>query len=139
MHGPIYVIIFGMIFFGIGGGLTYRQFVFKQQAAQVQGEVTGYTMGNCDEDGCSYKPVVSFEIQDGKSISYTSTYSSSPPAYDVGEAVTVFYSPENPENAIIDGEGKVFRIIFMSVGGVIIFFGLIFFTANIRHSFLTEE
>jgi len=139
MHGPIYVIIFGMIFFGIGGGLTYQQYAFTQQAAQAQGEVTGYTMGNCDEDGCSYKPVVSFETQDGKSISYTSAYSSSPPAYDVGETVTVFYLLENPGNAIIDGEGKVFRIIFMSVGGVIILFGLIFFTANIRHSFLTEE
>ena len=138
MHGPIYVIIFGMIFFGIGGGLTYRQYAFKQQTTQVQGEVTGYTMDSCDDDGCSYKPVVSFETRDGKSISYTSSYSSSPPAYDVGETVTVYYSPENPEKAIINGEGKVFRIIFMSVGGAIILFGLGFFVANIRNSFLTE-
>lgn len=139
MRGPIYVIIFGMIFFGIGGVLTYRQYAFKQQAIQVQGEVTGHTMGSCDEDGCSYKSVVSFETRDGKSISYTSTYSSSPPAYDVGETVTVFYSPENPEKAIIKGEGIVFRIIFMSVGGIIILFGLGFFALNLRNSFLTEK
>mgnify|MGYP006910699557 CR=1 FL=1 len=45
MHGPIYVIIFGTIFFGIGGGLTYRQYAFTQQTTQAQGEVTGYTHG----------------------------------------------------------------------------------------------
>jgi hypothetical protein len=139
MHGPIYVFIFGMIFFGIGGGLTYRQIAFKQQAIPVQGEVTGHTMGNCDDDGCSYKSVVSFESLDGKSESYTTTFSSNPPAYDVGETVTVFYSPENPEKAVIDGEGKVFRIIFMSIGGVIILSGIGFFATNIKNSFLTEE
>ena len=139
MHGPIYVVIFGLIFFGIGGGLTYKQYAFKQQAAQAQGEVTGHTMGGCDDDGCSYKSVVGFQTQDGKSASYTTTFSSSPPAYDVGETVTVFYSPENPEKAIIKGEGIVFRIIFMSVGGVIILFGLGFFVSNVRDSILTEE
>lgn len=138
MHGPIYVVLFGMIFFGIGGGLTYRQYTFEQQGIQVLGEVTGHTMGNCDDDGCSYKSVVSFKTQDEKSISFPSNYSSSPPAYDVGETVTVFYSPENPEKAIIKGEGKVFRIVFMSVGGVIILFGLSLFTSNVKKSFKTE-
>jgi len=41
MSGPIYVILFGLIFFGIGGGLTYRQYTFEQQAIPVQGKVTG--------------------------------------------------------------------------------------------------
>jgi hypothetical protein len=139
VRGPIYVIIFGMIFFGIGGGLTYRQLLFKQKAIQAQGEVTGHTMGSCDEDGCSYKSVVDFETQNGRSISYTSTYSSNPPAYDVGETVTVFYLPENPEKAIIQGEGIVFRIIFMSVGGAIILFGLVFFASALRNNLMTEE
>jgi hypothetical protein len=138
MHGPIYVVLFGMIFFGIGGGLTYRQYTYEQQGIQVQGEITGHTMGNCDEDGCSYKSVVSFKTQRGKSISFATTYSSSPPAYDVGDTVTVFYSPENPEKAIIKGEGLVLRIVFMSVGGVIILFGLSLFASNLRKSSLTE-
>ncbi len=138
MHGPIYVILFGMIFFGIGGGLTYRQYTLEQQGIQVQGEVTGHTIGNCDDDGCSYKSVVSFKTQNGKSISFSTTYSSNPPAYDVGETVTVFYPPENPEKATIKGEGKVLRIVFMSFGGVVIFFGLGLFTLNVRNSSLDE-
>ena len=139
MHGPIYVVIFGMIFFGIGGGLTYRQYRFEQQGIEVQGKVTGHTMAGCNEDGCPYKSVVSFKTQDGRSVSYTTTFSSNPPAYDSGETVTMFYMPENPEKAIIQGEGKVFRIIFTSIGGVIILFGLGIFVSNVRKSFLTEE
>ena len=139
MHGPIYVFIFGMIFFGIGGGLTLRQFTFMLQGIEVQGEVTGHTMGNCDEDGCSYKSVVAFETLDGKPISYTSTFSSSPPAHDAGERVTIFYSPENPQKAIIKGEGKWFRIIFMGVGGIIILFGFSFFVSNLSNASIHEE
>jgi hypothetical protein len=138
MHGPIYVVAFGMIFFGIGGGLSYRQYAFEQKGIQAQGEVTGHTMGSCDDDGCSYKSVVSFKTQEGKSVSFSSFYSSSPPAYDAGEKVTVFYTPENPEDAIIKGEGKVFRIVFMSVGGVIILFGLSIFTSNLKKNFSAE-
>jgi hypothetical protein len=54
----------------------------------------------------------------------------------VGESVQVFYSPENPEKATIKGEGRVFRIIFMTVGGVIIIFGLFMFGSNIKNSYL---
>jgi len=139
MGGPIYVNLFGLIFFSVGGGLTIKQYAFKQQAIAVSGKVTGHTMGSCDEDGCSYRSVAKFQTQEGKLITYTSTYSSSPPAYDVGEQVTVFYSPENPQKAVIEGEGQLFRIIFMGVGGVIIIFGLVFFASNLKTRILTEE
>ena len=115
MHGPIYVILFGMIFFGIGGVMTYRQYSIRMQGVEAQGEVTGYTMGSCDDDGCSYKSNVIFTTQNGQSQSYTTTFSSSPPAFDVGERVTVYYLPDNPEKAFIKGEGLVFRIVFLSI------------------------
>ena len=68
-----------------------------------------------------------------------SSFASSPPAHEIGETVTVFYAPDNPEDAFIKGEGGVFRIVFMIIGGVIILAGFIFFSFNIRHSLLTEE
>ena len=139
MGGPIYVILFGMIFFGIGGVMTYRQYTIQKQGVEAQGEVTGYTMSNCDDDGCSYKSDVRFETKQGQPKSYTTTFSSSPPAYDVGEKVTVYYLPENPEKAFIKGEGIVFRIVFMSIGGVIILSGLGFFGSNIADSIWAEE
>ena len=92
---------------------------------------------SCDDDGCTYSPVVRFKTQNGQSVSFESTYSSSPPAYNVGESVEVIYSPGDPEKAVIRGEGQVFRIIFMTVGGIVIIFGLGIFGSNVRDSFAT--
>ena len=135
MDGLIYVILFGLVFYGIGAGLTYRQQSMERQGIEVQGEVVSFVQ-SCDDDGCTYTPVVRFQTKNGQSVSYESTYSSSPPAYDVGESVQVFYSPENSEKAAIKGEGRVLRIIFTIVGGLIIVFGLSVFGTNVRNSYL---
>ena len=76
---------------------------------------------------------------EGETVYYSSNFGSSPPEYDVGEGVTVFYKSENPEKAIIAGEGGILRIIFMGVGGVIILAGLIVFANNLKTSYLNEE
>lgn len=137
-RGPIYLILFGLIFFGIGAGLTYRQRVLENQGSAAQGEVTNLVT-SCDDDGCTYKPVVHFKTESGKDVSFTSTYSSSPPSYDIGETIQVIYSPENPEKAVIKGEGQVFRIIFMIVGGIVMTLGLGLFGSNIQDSYLQQE
>jgi len=131
--GPIYIILFGLVFFGIGAGLTYKQRTFERQGAQAQGEVTGLQT-NCDNDGCTYTPVVRFTTHAGESISFASSYSSNPPAYDIGESVIVIYSLEDPDKAVIKGQGQLFRIIFMIVGGAVIIFGLAIFSSNIKNS-----
>ena len=132
--GPVYLVVFGLIFFGIGSGLTYQQRTFERQGIQTQGEVTSLAQ-SCDEDGCTYSPEVRFKTQSGETVSFESSYSSSPPAYNVRESVEVIYSPENPEKAVIRGEGQVFRIIFMSVGGIVIIIGLGIFSSNLKDSF----
>ena len=123
MQGPIFIILFGLAFFGVGDALSYKYFNLQLHGEQTQGQVVGLSE-QCDDDGCSYAPVVSFETREGATTSYRSNYYSSPPAYDVGERVTVLFDPENPENAAVKGEGSVFRIIFMIVGGSIMIFGL---------------
>lgn len=138
MGGPIYIILFGMVFFGIGGGLTYSARTFEREGTPTQGEVISLST-RCDDDGCSYSPVVRFETQSGQSKTFETTYSSNPPAYDVGEIVTVIYKPENPDKAIIQGQGQVFRIIFMAVGGVIIVGGLVVFSSMVKDRFVKKE
>jgi len=135
MHGPIYVILFGLVFYGVGAGLTYRQHTMERQGIQVQGEVVSLVQ-NCDDDGCAYAPLVRFKTQEGQSVSYESSFSSSPPAYELGESVQVFYSPENPEKAVIEGEGRVLRLIFTIIGGLIIIFGMSLFGSNIKNSYV---
>ena len=137
VQGPIYIVLFGLIFFGVGGGLTYRQIVFRQDAVETSGAVKGFSE-SCDDDGCSYTPRVDFMTQAGESISYWSTFSSNPPAYDLGEQVTVYYKADNPEKAMIKGEGGVLRVVFMAVGGAVMLGGMAFFAANIRSSYLSE-
>jgi len=138
MRGPVWVILFGLVFFGIGAGLTYRQFMIRQDAFEVPGEVIRLNE-SCDDEGCTYSPVVRFTTQDGRQVTYNSTFSSSPPAYDIGEQVTMFYQPDDPQRATIKGEGGVFRFIFAGVGGVIIVVGLAFFASNIKNSYLEEN
>ena len=137
MHGPVYLILFGLIFFGIGGALTYRQIKFERQGVVIQGEVISLST-NCDSDGCTYSPIVKFKTRNGRAITFESNFSSSPPSYNVGEVVTVIYSPETPDDVIIKGEGQVFRIVFMGVGGIIIGIGLYIFGSNFGTSLLNE-
>ena len=134
---PIILFLIGLIFFGIGAGLTYHQLIFQQDALQTTGEVVNLSE-SCDDDGCTFNPVVLFTTQEGEAVYYTSNFSSNPPAYDIGEAVAIFYKSENPEKAIIAGEGDILSTIFMSVGGIVILAGLIFFGVNLKNSYLIE-
>lgn len=90
LGGPIILFAIGLVFFGIGGGLTYRQIIFRQDAIQVPGEVIELTE-SCDDEGCSYRPTVRFNMLAGETIFYYSTYGSYPPEYDLGENVNILY------------------------------------------------
>ena len=135
---PIILLWIGLVFFGVGGGLTYHQFMFKMDALQAPGEVVGLSE-RCDDDGCFYSPDVRFTTVGGETVFYHSSYGSNPPEYQVGEVVSIFYKSENPEKAIISGEGGVLRIIFMGVGGLIFLSGIIIFARNLNQNLLVEN
>lgn len=52
-------------------------------------------------DRYSYAPVVRFVTDRGETVTFTSSVSSNPPSYHVGEAVDVLYSPAEPQRARI--------------------------------------
>ena len=135
---PLIFFWVGLIFLGVGGGLTYHQFMFKMDALQAPGEVVGLSE-RCDDDGCFYSPDVRFTTERGETHYYHSSYGSNPPEYKVGEVVSIFYKSENPEKAIIAGEGGVLRIIFMGVGGIVMLAGMILFGVNLYNSYLVKE
>jgi hypothetical protein len=137
LQGPAYILLFGLIFFGIGGGLTLQQRIFERQGAQAQGEVVSL-LSRCNDDWCSYSPVVRFETQAGDTITFTTIHSSKPPAYDVGERVTVIYPLEDPEKAIIKDQGGAFRIVFMAVGGLVILIGMLIYYYLIQASYVRD-
>ncbi|WJS94153.1 DUF3592 domain-containing protein [Flavobacterium johnsoniae] len=94
---------------------------FLEKAETTQGTVIEM-IPKRSKDSTTYSPVVSFTTKSGQEIAYTSSTSSNPPSYNVGENVQIFYDPANPNKAEING--------FFSLWlGVIIlgFIGIVFF------------
>lgn len=62
-----------------------------------------------DKDGGSstWKPVVRFAAPNGKNVTFSSSFSSNPAQYDVGESVEVLYLPDAPQDARIKGFGSL--------------------------------
>ena len=115
--GPLILMLFGLLFFAIGSGLTMRQRSLEKQGIEAQGVVVGL-QENYDSDGSTYAPIVQFRLGN-QNREFVSSYSSSPPAYEVGEQVIVVYPPDEPNKAIIKGDGQLLHIIFMLVGGMV--------------------
>jgi len=134
---PLIFTLFGLLFFAIGSGLTMRQRSLEQQGIEAQGVVIDL-QENYDSDGSTYKPVVQFKTRGGQNVEFASSYSSNPPAYDIGESVTVVYPPENPSEAIIKGDGQILHIIFMLLGGIFASVGFFLVLAGIRNTMVSE-
>jgi hypothetical protein len=131
MIWPFIFLLFGLLFFAIGSGLTYRQRTFEKQGIEAQGVVVGL-QENRDSDGSTYTTVVQFKTASGQSVEFVSSYSSSPPAYEVGELVIVIYQSQEQEHAIIMGDGQLLHVIFMLVGGVIVTIGSYLMYSTLR-------
>jgi hypothetical protein len=132
MLGPLAFMLFGLAFFAIGSGLTLRQRTLESQGIEAPGSVVSL-QENCDSDGCTYSPEVQFITATGQRVEFVSTYSSSPPAYDVGENVTVVYPVDSPADAIIKGDGQFLHIIFMLIGGGIAVIGSFILASSFRN------
>jgi len=134
---PLIFMLFGLLFFAIGSGMTMRQRTLERQGVEVRGVVVGL-QENYDSDGSTYAPVVQFKTNGGQSVEFVSSYSSSPPAHKVGETVIVVYPPDDPVNAVIKGDGRLLHIIFMLVGGVAAFVGFSMVFSIFRASVVSD-
>lgn len=56
-------------------------------------------------------PVVRFELE-GRSYQFVGGLATSPPAFDIGEKVPVYYSPANPADAIV---GSFWQLWFLPI------------------------
>jgi len=87
----------------------------------------------------TYKPRVKFFTEKKKLVVFVGSVSSSPPAYDVGETITVLYPPDNPRRAIIRNFGGLFGLFVWSLGAGIGAFILIFIGIRKRLRYLREN
>jgi len=98
---------------------------FVQSASRAQATITKMVERPGGDSGSVYYPVFSF--QDSNRLSHE-VYSSSgqyPPAYEVGDKVTVLYQPDKPESAEIDSFWDVWlmSILFAFSGVFELFIG----------------
>src|ERR1700752_1051823 len=88
--GWIFAVI-GMAFIAGGGAVAWRTQRFLDTATHADGVVVGLVRSG--SRGRSFAPVVEFATAEGRRVQFQSNISSSPPAYDVGEHIGVWYSP----------------------------------------------
>ncbi len=132
------VLLSGLVLFGVGAGLTYQHFHIKRNGLMTEGQVIRLDE-RCDDDGCTYRPVVEFTTNSGQNFTHTSSSSTNPPAYDVGEIVTIYYLQESPQDARIKGEGGVLRWIFIVAGAGAVVAGFIMFAQTLRDRLMVGE
>jgi hypothetical protein len=102
----------------LGGAYFLRrthldEFVFKR--ALAEGRVVENrskqvsprrTNGTSDLSFVSYHAIVQFPSRDGRTVTHEDVLGFSSPSFGVGQEVTVFYDPEEPEHAMIDRGAK---------------------------------
>ena len=96
----------GVLMLG-GAGLLYQHTTkFIASAGKAQGEVTQLLRVESSRRNSSdtWRPLVRFKAPSGEIIEFSpSSSSSSPPAYDKGEVVGVFFNLTHPQDARLDG------------------------------------
>lgn len=99
----------GGIFSVVGIGLLLGGFAFWQaqtrfvrSSAQAVGTVTDFVKQRDSRNRATYAPQVRFVTSDGQKHEFTSTVSSNPRGFEVGDKVTVLYDPAAPNTAQIN-------------------------------------
>lgn len=135
----------------IGAVLSFNSTnTFVSKAQLTEGTVTELLPRvSKDSDSGStsvtYAPVVEFVTDAGQTITYISSSSSNPPSYQPGETMSIYYLPNSPQTAKIDGFADmwlattifaILGVVFFLVGFVPVLYAKI--NAN-KASFLRER
>lgn len=126
----------------IAGVITYKVKSFIDSAVETNGNVVDLLPARSNKS-TTYAPVVIYDDQYGVDHRYISNVSSSPPAYDIGEIVVIYYNPKNPDDAMIGGwQGYLGAIICGGIGLIFTLLGSIFLLArkfsNARNTHLKQ-
>jgi hypothetical protein len=101
------LIVFANLFFagfclwGVYAG--YISWKLEKEGVTTTGTVVRLEESSSAESGCCvYSPVIEFTDSNNQTYSFEGDTASDPPAYDVGEEVSILYDPKDPETAQIN-------------------------------------
>lgn len=113
------IMLFANLFFAgfclWGAYAGYISWKLEQEGVTTTGTVVRLEESDSAEGGCCvYSPVIEFTA-DGQTYSFDGDTATDPPAYEVGEEVSVLYHPDEPETAQINkwSERWLFPIIII--------------------------
>jgi hypothetical protein len=109
----------GVVVASIGISIGIKAWLFEASAREAEGTVIRMNR-HLSRGKVSYSPVVSYEIN-GKSFQLRSDVATSPPAFRVGEKVTVLYRAGHPADGQIKSfsEQWVLPLIVTGLGTVV--------------------
>lgn len=124
----LFVGVFGLVGSGslaAAGFTIHSALAFRDGASSAQGTVVSLDGG---------RPVVEFEDAEGSAHRVVGSVSSNPPAYEVGERVTVWHRPGQPERARLDGllESWFLPSLFGFLGSVFTAIAAAFLISTLR-------
>ncbi|MBL1434589.1 MAG: DUF3592 domain-containing protein [Rhodobacteraceae bacterium] len=129
----VLVILLGLIFASVGGGVTYFSYAFSLTAVATSGVVTDVEVnwssnGSNSSSSPTYKPTISFLDNSGVKQRAQTFLSSSSYNYPIGTKLRILYNSENPSSMRIDSWFALwgFGLIFLIIGVFIMLGGLIF-------------
>lgn len=118
----------------IGGGYwTHNTYDFINKAHQAEAKVTGMkesrsTSSSGSGTSYTYAPIVKYEVH-GKLYSHTSNMSSSHPTEKVGDMLVIYFSPNDPQEAMINR--GIWNFLFQ---GILLITGVIILLVAIKHA-----
>lgn len=109
---------------------------FLDVAITTKGHIVRLIKVNSD-DPVSYKHVFEFSTKNGETINITSSTSSNPPSYSVGEVVEVLYAEASPNEAKINSYFSIWAVT--TILGVLGFIFIITSSWKITYSNIREK
>ena len=114
----------------LGGSCCNRTVQFKKTAVEVQGAVIELKEGSSsDHSHPVYYPIIRYADTAGQEHTLYSGTGSFPPAYAVGDRVSVLYNPANPKDAKVNSFSDLWLLplILGILGGFDLLVGLFLF------------
>ena len=110
----------------------------ERSGVRAPGVVSSLDASHCGSQNLSvcFHAVVTYDNSRGQRVSFRDGHGSNPPAYRVGQGVTVLYRPDRPRSAIIERGilNWTGPLALGSMGGVFILFGIAILAKSPRTS-----